>query len=169
MSDVSNPEPFQYQFAIEKPRSRPRIWSSRGRIHNAIESGNEFVVRTVLGMGMDVEELDANGRTPLVHFFFFFGVYTPNQPKAMRRPRSLPFKGSVHPRENGLHKRPAFRAKEISKEIPLFRHHTHCRSVPNKSMPPPPRPLRPSPYIYEFFHHHAPTGPPLTKLFRKGN
>ena len=67
LSDVSNPEPFQDRLAIEKPRSRPRLWSSRGRIHNAIENGNEFVVKTVLAMGMDIEELDASGRTPLVH------------------------------------------------------------------------------------------------------
>jgi len=64
---------------------------------------------------------------------------------AMRGPRSLPLKRSVHPQENDLHKRPAFRPKEMSKEIPLFRHHTHCRSVPNKSMLPPPRPFWPSP------------------------
>ena len=63
-------------------------------------------------------------------FFFFFGVYTPDQPKAMRRPRSLPLKGLVHPRENGLHKRPAYRAKEMSKEIPPFHRHTHYRSIP---------------------------------------
>jgi len=102
-------------------------------------------------------------------FFFFFGVYTPNQPKAMRRPRSLPLKGSVHPRENELHKCPAFLTKEMSKEIPLFRRHTPCWSIPNKSMPPPPRPLRPSPYIYEFFRHHAPSGPPLTKSNNQTN
>jgi len=71
LSDVSNPEPFLEPSSTETHRSsRPkprRIWSSRGRIHNAIENGNEFVVRTVLAMGMDIEELDSNGRTPLVH------------------------------------------------------------------------------------------------------
>ncbi|KAF8423351.1 ankyrin repeat-containing domain protein [Tirmania nivea] len=70
LADVSNPEPFQQQSSIETHRSRPysrRKWSSRGRIHNAIEAGNEFVVRTLLNMGMDVEELDSSGRTPLVH------------------------------------------------------------------------------------------------------
>jgi len=67
-------------------------------------------------------------------FFFFFGVYTPDQPKAMRCPRSLPLKGLVHPRENGLHKRPAFRTMEMSDGILLFRRHTRYRSIPDKSM-----------------------------------
>jgi len=71
LTDVSNPEPFLEPSSTETRRnSRPRshhIWSSRGRIHNAIGSGNEFVVKTVLAMGMDIEELDSNGRTPLVH------------------------------------------------------------------------------------------------------
>jgi len=70
LADVSNPEPFQDRLSMETPRSHlmpRRIWSSRGRIHNAIENGNEFVVRTVLTMGMDLEELDSNRRTPLVH------------------------------------------------------------------------------------------------------
>jgi len=71
LSDVCNPEPFLEPSSTETHRSsRPkprRIWSSRGRIHNAIENGNEFVVRTLLTMGMDIEELDSNGRTPLVH------------------------------------------------------------------------------------------------------
>jgi len=69
LADVCNPEPFLEPSSTETYRSRPnprRIWSSRGRIHNAIENGNEFVVRTVLAMGMDVEELDSSGRTPLV-------------------------------------------------------------------------------------------------------
>jgi ankyrin repeat protein len=42
-------------------------WSTRGRMHNAIASGNEYVVRTLLALGCDVEELDRQGRTPLVH------------------------------------------------------------------------------------------------------
>jgi len=81
-------------------------------------------------------------------FFFFFGVYTPNQPKAMRRPRSLPLKGSVHPRENGLHKRPSFQAKEMSKEIP-----------PSTATPA----TGPSP-IKVCLHLHALSGPPLTYM-----
>ena len=68
MSDVSNPEPFQDQLSIDKkPRSHPHRWSARGRIRSAIENGNEFVVRTMLAMGMDIEELDSSGRTPLIH------------------------------------------------------------------------------------------------------
>ena len=81
-------------------------------------------------------------------FFFFFGVYTPNQPKAMRRPRSLPLKGSVHPRENGLHKRPAFQTKEISKGIP-----------PSATTPP----AGPSP-IKVCLRLHAPSGPLRTYM-----
>jgi len=66
LGDVSNPEPFQDQFTprSSKPRSKR---SSRGRMHNSIENGNLFVVRSLLLMGMDVEELDSSGRTPLVH------------------------------------------------------------------------------------------------------
>jgi ankyrin repeat protein len=41
--------------------------SSRGRIHNAISTGNLFVVRTLLLLGADIEELDRKGQTPLVH------------------------------------------------------------------------------------------------------
>ncbi|RPB25043.1 ankyrin [Terfezia boudieri ATCC MYA-4762] len=71
LTDISNPEPFQAQLSMETlhhPKSRvPSKRSSRGRIHNAIENGNVFVVRTLLAMGMDTEELDSNGRTPLVH------------------------------------------------------------------------------------------------------
>jgi len=69
LSDVSNPEPFQDRLSMEIPRS-PKSQSkrsSRGRIHNAIENGNGFVVRTLLAIGGDIEELDSSGRTPLVH------------------------------------------------------------------------------------------------------
>ena len=84
----------------------------------------------------------------LAFFFFFFGVYTPDQPKAMRRPRSLPLKGLVHPRENGLHKRPAFQTKGMSKEIP-----------PSATTPA----TGPSP-IKVCFLLHAPSGPPNTYI-----
>ncbi|KAI5848411.1 ankyrin repeat-containing domain protein [Tricharina praecox] len=40
-------------------------WSSRGRIHNAINGGNDYIVRTLLAMGSDIEEVDSEGRTPL--------------------------------------------------------------------------------------------------------
>jgi len=92
---------------------------------------------------LDIEIFACN-----MHFFFFFGVYTPNPPKAMWRPSSHPLKGLVHPHENGLHKRPAFQAKGMFKEIPLFRRHTLFWSIHTKSMPPPPRPFRLSPFIY---------------------
>ena len=67
LADVSNPMPFRDQFSIETPRSPLGKGSSRGRTHNAIENGNGFVVRALLAMGMDIEELDSNGRTPLIH------------------------------------------------------------------------------------------------------
>jgi len=70
LSDVSNPEPFQDRLSRETPRNpaKPRTKrSSRGRIHNAVETGNVFVIRALLAMGMDIEELDSRGRTPLVH------------------------------------------------------------------------------------------------------
>jgi len=57
----------------------------------------------------------------------------------------------VYPQENGLHKRPAFRTKEISNEIPLICHHTLFRSIPVKVC----------------LRLHAPLGPPLTKLIHK--
>ena len=84
----------------------------------------------------------------LSFFFFFFGVYTPDQPKAMRRPCSLPLKGSVHPWENRLHKCAAFRAKEMSKEIP-----------PSTTTPT----TGPSP-IKVCLCLHALSGPPLTYM-----
>jgi len=69
LADVSNPEPFQAQLSMETSRSpKPQTKrSSRGRIHNAIENGNGLVVRALLAMGIDVEEVDSNGRTPLLH------------------------------------------------------------------------------------------------------
>jgi len=69
LSDVSNPEPFQRlpHETYRTPSNSQSKRSSRGRIHNAIENGNGFVIRTLLAMGMDVEELDSSGRTPLVH------------------------------------------------------------------------------------------------------
>jgi len=70
LADVSNPEPFQDRLPIETPRSpsKPRSKrSSRGRLHNAIENDNGFAVRALLALGMDIGELDSNGRTPLLH------------------------------------------------------------------------------------------------------
>ncbi|KAF8423335.1 ankyrin repeat-containing domain protein [Tirmania nivea] len=70
LADVSNPEPFLEPSSVESQYSRlirRGIWSSRGCIHNAIENGNELAVRTLLAMGMNIEELNSLGRTPLVH------------------------------------------------------------------------------------------------------
>jgi len=70
LADVSNPEPYQDRLSIETPRSPLNSQgkgSSRGRIHNAIENGNVFVIRALLAIGMDIEEVDSTGRTPLVH------------------------------------------------------------------------------------------------------
>jgi len=66
--DVCNPEPFKEPSSTEAQRSHIQSKkSSRGRIHNAIETGNGFFVRSLLAMGTDVEELDSSGRTPLIH------------------------------------------------------------------------------------------------------
>jgi ankyrin repeat protein len=77
LSDLWDPEPYRVAAAAAAaaPISTPhksaarRKWSSRGRIHNAIASGNDYVVRTLLKLGSDIEELDGKGRTPLAHAF----------------------------------------------------------------------------------------------------
>jgi len=68
-------------------------------------------------------------RATRLFFFFFFEVYTPSQPEAMRRPRSRRLKALVHPRDNELRKRPAF--PNITKEI----------NATEINPPPPPCPL----------------------------
>jgi ankyrin repeat protein len=67
LSDLWDPEPFRVDSTVSAPRrSSSRLnWSSRGRIHNAIVSGNEYVVRTLLSMGSDIEEANREGATPL--------------------------------------------------------------------------------------------------------
>jgi len=68
LAHVSNPEPFKEPSSTATHRRHKRCkWSSRGRIHNAIENGNGFVVRALLSIGVDIEELDSKGRTPLIH------------------------------------------------------------------------------------------------------
>ena len=126
LADVSNPEPYQDRLSIATPRS-PKSpvrskRSSRGRIHNAIENGNVFVIRTLLALGMDIEELDSNGRTPLVHaimkhqeaicklllekgaFFFFFFLESIRLISLRLcgglEPLTEPSFGAVDPREN---------------------------------------------------------------------
>ena len=60
------PSPRQFSCRL-KPK-----WSSRGRIHNAIEEGNEYVVRTLLAMGAEIDERGAYEMTPL-HCAFYNG------------------------------------------------------------------------------------------------
>ena len=69
LTHVSNPEPFKEPSSTRtQRRTRHRVkWSSRGRIHNAIANGNGFVVRSLLSIGVAIEELDSHGRTPLIH------------------------------------------------------------------------------------------------------
>jgi len=67
----------------------------------------------------------------------------------MQRPRFFPLKGSVHRRENGLHKDPIFQTKEMSKEIPASATTPTNGPSPSQYMPPPPCPFRPFPYIYK--------------------
>jgi len=68
LADIGNPRPFQEPNSTETHRTRPRgTKSSRGRIHNAIDNGNGIIIRSLLAMRMDIEELDSNGRTPLLY------------------------------------------------------------------------------------------------------
>jgi ankyrin repeat protein len=68
-SDLWDPEPFRVASTIAgaQKSSHRRKWSSKGRIHNAIASGNEYVVRALLALGSDIEERDRDGKTPLAH------------------------------------------------------------------------------------------------------
>jgi len=52
------------------PRPSKLKWSSRGRIHNAITSRNEGLVRTLLAMGADIEERDRFNMTPLLYALY---------------------------------------------------------------------------------------------------
>jgi len=71
LADFYNPNPLLEPSLTETHRSscpKPRRkWSSHGLLHNVIKNGNGFVIRILLAVGVDVEELDSNGRTPLVH------------------------------------------------------------------------------------------------------
>ena len=71
MSDLWDKSPYeQFPAAPGRRQSSGSLklkWSSRGRIHNAISGGNDNVVRTLLALGADIEEVDSKGRTPLVH------------------------------------------------------------------------------------------------------
>jgi ankyrin repeat protein len=71
LSDLWDPEPFRVDSTsittVSVPRrSSSRLnWSTKGRIHNAVAAGNDYVVRTLLTMGSDIEEVNLNGETPL--------------------------------------------------------------------------------------------------------
>jgi ankyrin repeat protein len=71
LSDLWDAGPYRVdstQAAVTRRRSfRRSTWSSKGRIHNAIASGNEVVVRTLLALGSDIEERASEGKTPLAH------------------------------------------------------------------------------------------------------
>jgi len=41
-------------------------WPSRGRIHTAIRTNDDFVLRTLITLGADLEEKDSEGYTPLI-------------------------------------------------------------------------------------------------------
>jgi hypothetical protein len=59
LSDLWDPEPFRVDSTSITTVSAPRRsssrlnWSTKGRIHNAIAAGNDYVVRTLLTMGSD--------------------------------------------------------------------------------------------------------------------
>jgi ankyrin repeat protein len=66
-SDLYDPEPYRTASRRGTSSKRRYEWSSKSRIHNAISGGNDFVVRTLLGLGFDIEERDGKGQTPLLH------------------------------------------------------------------------------------------------------
>lgn len=76
MSDVWDSEPYQLARlqpaptsaqAAEQGRRLNVVSSSRGRIHNAIQADNEFVVRELLRLGADATmEENQEGWTPLL-------------------------------------------------------------------------------------------------------
>jgi ankyrin repeat protein len=66
-SDLYDPEPYRTASRRGARSNRRFKWSSKSRIHNAISGGNDFVVRTLLGLGSDIEERDGKGQTPLLH------------------------------------------------------------------------------------------------------
>jgi len=77
MSDIWDPEPYQLaqlspRSGVKSSKGRPSLRlnvlsSSRDRIHGAIEMNSDFVVRTLLCLGTDINEVDSLGRTPLIH------------------------------------------------------------------------------------------------------
>jgi ankyrin repeat protein len=73
LSDLWDPAPYRVESAStvsSRRKSSARVnWSSRGRIHNAIAAGNDYVVRMLIGLGADIEEMDREGRSPLAHAF----------------------------------------------------------------------------------------------------
>jgi hypothetical protein len=71
LSDLWDATPFRLESSVSCPRkssaSLKLKWSSKGQIHNAISEGNEYVVRMLLALGSDIEELDRQDKTPLAH------------------------------------------------------------------------------------------------------
>jgi ankyrin repeat protein len=74
LSDLWDPAPYRVESAStvtsRRKSSTKAKWSSRGRIHNAIDAGNDYVVRMLLNLGADVEEIDREGHSPLAHACF---------------------------------------------------------------------------------------------------
>ena len=69
LSDIRNLEHFHDWSSVETPHrpSKPRSKWYYGRMHKAIETGSELVIRTMLTMEIDIEELDLHSQTPLIH------------------------------------------------------------------------------------------------------
>jgi len=70
LSDLYDSEPYtetqpSIKSALVNQRRGRLTWSSGGRLHSAVKSGNAFVLRTLLNLGADIEEKDPEGRTPL--------------------------------------------------------------------------------------------------------
>jgi len=103
--DLYDPTPYQ-QSTRRKQARRGVKWSSRGRLHRAIRGGNTFKFRTLLNLGADPEETNADG--PLL-------VYAAKKSDGVTFCRLLLDRGVQ------------VDARDCSGRTPL----SHCASLPN--------------------------------------
>lgn len=69
VSDLYDPAPYQVARRRQNPALKSVKWSSRGRLHSAIEGSNLSALRAMLNLGADIEEtkLESLDRTPLLY------------------------------------------------------------------------------------------------------
>ena len=82
---------------------------------------SEVMVHKVVAMVEEVEILEL-GMGVTLFFFEFISLISLGLCGAPRKVGSYPW-------EIGIHNRPTFQTKEMSKAIPLFCRHTLCRSI----------------------------------------